>query len=429
MTAVMSNLDEDESGRPYSGVALPGLPWQRGPSERQMPEMPGVWVDEPLRMLLIEDDVGDAVLVEELFADSGLDASLTWCRSLAEARVHLAAGPTCVLLDLNLPDSVGLPSVAEVLESAPGAVVLVLTGLADEQTAIAAVNLGAQDYLVKGRVDGQLLSRSIRYAIERKAAVAAAAELRETRILAEQNSRIERGLLPRPLVGEGSRIRTASRYRAGRQRALLGGDFFDVVETGPASFRMLIGDVCGHGPDEAALGVGLRFAWRGLVLAGTDPVTVLETLEQVCVAERHMAGIYASICMIDIELPEPGGVGSATVTCAGHPAPFLIVDGTVTSVPTGKGMPVGLLPGRGSGWHPVDAPLPVSGGLLLYTDGLTDCQTGPGVERLGSDGLARVAKGVWQPDPERFLDDLVAAVVGPDAGRNLDDLAVLYVLW
>jgi hypothetical protein len=51
------------------------------------------------------------------------------------------------------------------------------------------------------------------------------------------------------------------------------------------------------------------------------------------------------------------------------------------------------------------------------------------VERLGSDGLARVAKNVWKPDPERFLDDLVGAVAGPDAGRNPDDLAVLYVLW
>jgi serine phosphatase RsbU (regulator of sigma subunit) len=366
--------------------------------------------------------------VEELFADSGITVSMTWCRTLAEARGDLADSPHCVLLDLNLPDSAGLPSVAEVLQAAPGAVVLVLTGMADEQTAIAAVNLGAQDYLVKGKVDGHLLSRSIRYAIERKAAVAAAAELRETRMLAEQNSRIERGLLPRPLVGDDSRIRVVARYRAGRQRALLGGDFFDVVETGPDTFRILIGDVCGHGPDEAALGVGLRFAWRGLVLAGTDPVTVLETLEQVCVAERHMAGIYSSICMIDISLPEPGGVGSAVVTCAGHPAPFLIVDGEITPMPTGKGLPVGLVPGHGT-WHPVTTALPTGGGLLLYTDGLTDCQTGPGVERLGSDGLSRVAKGVWQPDPERFLDDLVAAVAGPDAGRNPDDLAVLYVLW
>lgn len=91
-------------------------------------------------------------------------------------------------------------------------------------------------------------------------------------------------------------------------------------------------------------------------------------------------------------------------------------------------MPVGLLPGHGT-WHPVTTSLPSAGGILLYTDGLTDCQTGPGVERLGSDGLARVAKNVWKPDPERFLDDLVGAVAGPDAGRNPDDLAVLYVLW
>lgn len=267
---MVSNVDESEPGPQAvrdNRVALPALPRQRATSQRQMPRMSGVGADEPLRILLIEDDVGDAVLVEELFADSGLTVRLTWRPSLAAARGDLADGPGCVLLDLNLPDSAGLPSVAEVLEAAPGAVVLVLTGMADEQTAIAAVNLGAQDYLVKGKVDGDLLSRSIRYAIERKAAVAAAAELRETRLLADQDSRMERGLLPRPLVGDDSRIRIVSRYRAGPQRALLGGDFFDVVETGPDSFRMLIGDVCGHGRTRrlsgwACASRGAGWCWR-----------------------------------------------------------------------------------------------------------------------------------------------------------------------
>jgi serine phosphatase RsbU (regulator of sigma subunit) len=382
----------------------------------------------PLRVVLVEDDEADALLVQELLSDTGLNVSLVWCRSLAEAAAQLTEAVDCVLVDLNLPDSLGLDAVDLVLRSAPEAAVLVLTGMADETTAISAVTLGAQDYLVKGKVDGDLLGRSIRYALERKAAVAAAAELRDTRLLAAENARLERGLLPRPLVSS-ERVNITSRYRPGRQRALLGGDFFDVVETGDGLVRALIGDVCGHGPDEAALGVGLRFAWRGLVLAGVaDPVEILRAMERVCVAERHADGIFASICMIDIHLPGTQKEGSAVVTCAGHPAPLLVATGAATPLPTTVCFPVGLLPGTGS-WGPVTVPLPAEGGILLYTDGMTDCHVGEGEERLGVEGLAVIAGKVWQPNREAFLEDLVRTVTSPDAGRNLDDLAALYVTW
>jgi serine phosphatase RsbU (regulator of sigma subunit) len=379
-------------------------------------------------VVLVEDDEADALLVQELLSDTGLSVSLVWCRSLAESAGQLTDDVDCVLVDLNLPDSLGLDAVDLVLRSVPEAAVLVLTGMADETTAISAVTRGAQDYLVKGKVDGDLLGRSIRYAMERKAAVAAAAELRDTRMLAAENARLERGLLPRPLVAS-KRVNITSRYKPGRQRALLGGDFFDVVETSDGLVRALIGDVCGHGPDEAALGVGLRFAWRGLVLAGVaDPVEILRAMERVCVAERHADGIFASICMIDIHLPGTGKEGSAVVTCAGHPAPLLATTGTMTPIPTSSGFPVGLLPGTGS-WSPVTLALPREGGVLLYTDGMTDCQIGTGDERLGVEGLTEVAGKAWQADPELFLEDLVRMVTSQDAGRNLDDLAVLYVTW
>jgi serine phosphatase RsbU (regulator of sigma subunit) len=73
--------------------------------------------------------------------------------------------------------------------------------------------------------------------------------------------------------------------------------------------------------------------------------------------------------------------------------------------------------------------LPREGGVLLYTDGMTDCQIGTGDERLGVEGLTEVAGKAWQADPELFLEDLVRMVTSQDAGRNLDDLAVLYVTW
>jgi DNA-binding response OmpR family regulator len=124
-----------------------------------------------MRVLLVEDDEGDAFLVRELLLDAGSDVDLLRARSIAEAAAHLVdSSVDCVLLDLGLPDASGLDALRSVLELAPNIAVLVLTGLSDEHRGTEAVAVGAQDYLVKGSIDGQLLTRAIRYAVERKRA-------------------------------------------------------------------------------------------------------------------------------------------------------------------------------------------------------------------------------------------------------------------
>ena len=156
------------------------------------------------------------------------------------------------------------------LELSPNIAVLVLTGLADEHRGTEAVAVGAQDYLVKGSIDGQLLTRAIRYAVERKRADESVRRLYASEARAAENARLERGLLPQPLV-RNDWFRVVPRYRPGRHQSVLGGDFYDVVECDDGAVFALIGDVAGHGPDEAALGVCLRIAWRTLVLSGADP--------------------------------------------------------------------------------------------------------------------------------------------------------------
>ena len=93
------------------------------------------------------------------------------------------------------------------------------------------------------------------------------AQLGAANLTAEENARLERGLLPRPLVADPA-VAVDIGYRPGRERALLGGDFYDVVEAADGTLHAVIGDVCGHDPDAAALGVCLRIAWRTLVLGG-----------------------------------------------------------------------------------------------------------------------------------------------------------------
>jgi sigma-B regulation protein RsbU (phosphoserine phosphatase) len=125
---------------------------------------------QPVRILLVEDNPGDARLLRELLRETpSLHFELTHVERLAEARARMAdGGADVVLLDLSLPDAHGLETVTQMLLSAPEAAIVVLTGLDDETTAVQAVKAGAQDYLVKGQVDGALLARAIRYARERK---------------------------------------------------------------------------------------------------------------------------------------------------------------------------------------------------------------------------------------------------------------------
>jgi CheY-like chemotaxis protein len=98
-----------------------------------------------VRVLLVEDDEGDAFLVRELLLDAGSEMLLSRARTLAEARLALPGEVDCVLLDLGLPDSDGLEALRAVLEVAPSIAVLVLTGLADEHRGTEAVAAGAQD--------------------------------------------------------------------------------------------------------------------------------------------------------------------------------------------------------------------------------------------------------------------------------------------
>jgi diguanylate cyclase (GGDEF)-like protein len=127
---------------------------------------------EALRVLSVEDNPGDAILVREMLRDASPDGFvLENADRLSTAVACLLDGAIdCVLLDLSLPDAEGLEALAQVRTLALDVPIIVLTGRSDEVLAVQAVHEGAQDYLIKGQVDARLLSRSINYAIERKRA-------------------------------------------------------------------------------------------------------------------------------------------------------------------------------------------------------------------------------------------------------------------
>jgi PAS domain S-box-containing protein len=142
--------------------------------------------DQHHAIMLVEDNLGDARLLRELLREAAGDQfELSYANRLSVALHDLAPGGIdAVLLDLALPDSEGLDTLDAVRAIAPHVPIVVLTGLVDESVAIQAMRAGAQDYLIKGQVDGRDLARALRYAIERQRTrtqlEAATAALRES---------------------------------------------------------------------------------------------------------------------------------------------------------------------------------------------------------------------------------------------------------
>ncbi|WP_424889803.1 PP2C family protein-serine/threonine phosphatase [Streptomyces sp. XH2] len=390
--------------------------------------------DTGLTLLVIEGDPAGPLSMPDITEMSGAVGSpvrIRTARNLTEAERLLTDDVHCILLDLADAGAVNgsavgrtdeLDTLRQVLRLAPHHAVLALTAEEDAERAAEAVRVGAQDYLSRDELDGRVLSRAIRYAVERKRADITQRQLTESRLRAQENARLERGLLPTPLLA-GSGLRFAARYRPGRSRALLGGDFYDMVRTPDGTVHAMIGDVSGHGPDEAALGVELRIAWRALTFAGLCGDELLATLQQVLEHERADDETFATLCAVDISADGR----RAGLSLAGHPAPLLVRPGRAPRLlPQEDGGPaLGLL--RRARWPRRQVELGGLWSLLMYTDGLIEGRVGAGARRLGQDGMVElISRGLAEGlRGEELLDATVAEVQALNGGELTDDLAVL----
>lgn len=373
------------------------------------------------RILLVEDDDGDALLVRELLSDGLPGALVERVASLAEA-LERAAAVDCVLLDMGLPDANGTHGVEELTARAPDTAVVVLTGADSERLGVGSVMAGAQDYLVKGRVDDQLLARSVRYAVERQRAVRLTLDLFEAERRRAENTRVERALIPTPVIRSDD-IAVATRYQARREGSELGGDFYDAVETADGEVHVLIGDVAGHGPDEAALAARLRSAWRALVLAGLPQMDAIDTLDRFIRTEWDTI-TFATVCTLTISADRRTG----TLVLAGHPPPILTGDRSQAVGDRQHGSLLGVLPEPR--WHAVSVPLQPGATLLLYTDGLIEGFSTPGgPARLGVDGLLPIIDDFHRvgTSDEGLLDGLLAEAQRRNGGPLTDDIALCLV--
>src|SRR5690606_19531527 len=127
-------------------------------------------VDRPLRVLLIEDNPGDARLIREILMAPGwerisLDHATTLRDGIEKTRHELF---DVILLDLSLPDSFGVDTLLKMRAEAKDMAIVVLTGNSDSELGVQAVQIGAQDFIPKDELAGKVLVRALRYAVERQ---------------------------------------------------------------------------------------------------------------------------------------------------------------------------------------------------------------------------------------------------------------------
>ncbi|MGH7855771.1 MAG: PP2C family protein-serine/threonine phosphatase [Candidatus Binatia bacterium] len=376
-----------------------------------------------IKVLLIEDNPGDARLMSEMLSEArGVFFELECAERLSTGLERLDTGDIAlVLLDLSLPDSQGLETFSRVYARAPRLPIVVLTGLDDEALAVQTVHEGGQDYLVKGQVDGHSLVRAMRYAIERKRTQeqlsSYARELRERNEQLEQDLRMARELqlamlphrfpsIPPGAPLEESAVKFFSFYRP---RGAVSGDLFDVIPLSDTAVGVFISDVMGHDVRAALVTAMMRALLEKLGPVAADPGRLLTEANRGLARILKPMGVtmYATAFYLVADVAE----GSIRFANAGHPSPLHLhlPGGSVESVGAEDkaGPAMGLFEDP---VYPTCQRLIVAGDcLMLFTDGLFEVE-GPNHEPYGRDRLwAEVSRRSQLPPADLFaglLDDV-----------------------
>ena len=311
------------------------------------------------RVLLVEDSATDALLMGVYLRRDGRFrvARVETLAAACDVLYH-GDGADVVVLDLNLPDSMGLETFTALHERFPDTPVVILSGQEDEESAVAAVRRGAQDYVPKAAVDAPLLVRSLRYAMERNAW-----QLAERRnILIERDLATARAIQQHMLPHEPPRIDGFDIASVYRPADATGGDFFDYIELAGGTWDVLVADVSSHGFAPSLIMVDTRRVLRTCARLHEDIGECL-TIANQAVAEDTLPPQFVTLFYARFD-PRAHTLRYAT---AGHQAWVLNASGGATALTT-PGIPLGLM----HAWTyeaAASVALEPGGIVLLMTDG------------------------------------------------------------
>jgi serine phosphatase RsbU (regulator of sigma subunit)/PAS domain-containing protein len=228
---------------------------------------------------------------------------------------------------------------------------------------------------------------------------------------------LQESLLP-PLLPELQGVDVGARFHAAGHGYEVGGDFYDVFEIGGGSFGVAIGDVCGKGPDAAAVTALARYTLRAAALTETSPARVLETLNEAMLkqpGERR----FCTVAYVRFD-PIPAGM-TATIASAGHPLPLALRAG---APPAEAGRP-GTLLGVVDDPEIEDTRLDLDPGdaLILFTDGVTEARAPKRV--WGSNDLARFVGAHEQLKAAAIAERIERGALSGQAEEPRDDVAIV----
>ncbi len=374
--------------------------------------------DGRVKILLVEDDPDDVWVMRGLLDDRwdgpfelinvGL---LSDAMEIAEKRPF-----DVILLDLTLPDSRGLPTFLALQDRFAGVPVVVLSGYDDEQTAIKAVQAGAQDYLVKGQVDDRLLVRSIRYAIERSKRTRAEDGLRDTMEEIRAAQEIQQQLYP----AEAPSLRGFDVAGALYPAKATAGDYFDYIPMLEDCTAIVVGDVSGHGMGPAMLMAETRACLRTLVQSYYDVGDILTRANRVLAADTDDFN-FVTLAMARID-PHDRSLIYASAGQRG----YLLGDGREVTVLDSTSLPLGV---RADTIVPTAPPITLEPGQIVtfFTDGVFEAESS-GLVRFGVQRALEVILSERQQPACEIVDTLYQEITGFCRNRpQLDDITVVIV--
>lgn len=377
--------------------------------------------ERPLRVLVIEDNLVDARLIQIMVSDAGGQAFEIERADRLEAGLQRLATENfgMVLLDLSLPDSHGLGTFTRAHQQFPHIPIIVMSGLDDERVAVSAVHEGAQDYLVKGQVSGPLLVRAMRYAVERKRTAEQLAryaeELRARNVQMEADFNMAREIqqvflpqqyptFPRAASLQQSALQFHHRYIPA---AAVSGDFFNVYPLNNTTAGIFICDVMGHGMRAALVTAILRGLVEQLMPVTWDAGKLLSevnhSLHTILRRTDHPMMSTAFYMVINCASTE------FQFACAGHPSPLCVRRGQSSVLPLKSidprhGPALGLFPE--SAYPTCRCALNAGDAVVLFTDGLYEASTPAGEEYGLERLLAAVRQRAALPMP-RLFDEIL----------------------
>ncbi|MFL5766629.1 MAG: PAS domain S-box protein [Actinomycetota bacterium] len=228
---------------------------------------------------------------------------------------------------------------------------------------------------------------------------------------------LQRSLLP-PELPTIPTVELAARYRASGAGNEVGGDFYDVFETGDGNWSLLIGDVCGKGPEAAALMGVARHTVRTASMQEHRPSRILSILNE-GILRQSSDGRFCTVCYVRMHPREDGA--RLTVATGGHPLPLILrADGSVEQA----GVP-GTLIGVLEDPEITDLALELGprDAMVLYTDGVTDEQNDE--QEFGEHRLTKVIRSCAGKDAEEIARTIEQAVIDFAPGVPRDDIAIL----